>query len=68
MRIVLVIIKVRIDIPIGVPDFNGRNVVDISMRLNKKKMLHKHRSFKALLIGYDENMKYKGNNSKVTTL
>lgn len=40
----------------------------MSMRLNKKKMLHKRRSFKALLIGYDENMKYEGNNSKVTTV
>lgn len=46
----------------GVRGLNGQTMSIYCKGLDKKTMLHKYRSFKALLKGHNKIMKYGGNN------
>lgn len=51
-----------------VADINGQTLPVYSMRVNREKVLYKHRSFKTLLKSYDKNMKYEGNSGRLMVI
>ena len=51
-----------------VPDINGQTWSVNSVRVNREKVLYRHRSFETLLKSYDKNMKYEGNSGRLTVI